>query len=84
MIQSSRFKHARVILISDGRYTEGRHPIEIGREIPFLNAVKIGKDPTGREIMKELGTQGLGQFTEVREMVDLPRVLLTGMRRWVR
>lgn len=83
-IRQSKFLHARVILISDGRYTEGRHPIEIGKTISFLFAVKIGKDPTGREIMKELGTQGLGQFTEVREMAELPRVLLNGIRSWVR
>jgi Ca-activated chloride channel family protein len=83
-IQSGHFPQARVILISDGRYTEGRHPGEISRTIPFLYAVKIGKDPTGRDIMKELAMSGLGSFTEVREMPNLPKVLLSGIRQWVR
>lgn len=83
-IHQGHFPQARVILISDGRYTEGRHPVEIGRTIPFLYTVKIGKDPTGRDIMKDLAMSGLGAFTEVREMPNLPKVLLSGIRQWVR
>jgi hypothetical protein len=83
-MHSSRFRSARVILISDGRYTEGRHPGELAKALPFLYAVKIGKDPTGRDLMRDLGLSGLGGFTEVREMPDLPRVLLSGIRSWVR
>ncbi|MBS1960504.1 MAG: VWA domain-containing protein [Bdellovibrionales bacterium] len=83
-IQTGHFPQARVILISDGRYTEGKHPAEIGKTIPFLYSVKIGKDPTGRDIMKDLAMSGLGSFTEVREMPQLPKVLLSGIRTWVR
>ena len=83
-IQSSRFPMARLILISDGRYTEGKNPVEVARGFPFIYAVKIGKDPHGRQIMREIADTGMGRFAEVREMVDLPRTLLAGIRGWVK
>jgi len=83
-IQESRYPQSRVILVSDGRYTEGADPTVIAREFPFIYPVKIGKDPTGREVMREIADGGLGSFTEVREMKDLPRMLLNLIRAWVR
>ncbi len=83
-IQASGYQNARVILVSDGRYTEGKHPVALAASFPFVYAVKIGKDPTGREIMREIADSGLGRFTEVREMNELPRVLLHSIRAWVK
>lgn len=83
-IQSARFKQARVILISDGRYTEGIDPVEIAKLLPFVYPVKIGKEPFGREVMRSIADTGLGTFMEVREMKDLPLQLLKAIRRWVK
>jgi len=83
-IQSSRFKQARVILISDGRYTEGVDPVKIARLLPFVYPVKIGKEQTGREVMRSIADTGMGTFMEVREMRELPMQLLQAIRRWVK
>ncbi len=83
-IQTARFKQARVILISDGRYTEGVDPVEIAKLLPFVYPVKIGKEPYGREVMRTIADTGLGNFLEVREMRDLPLQLLKAIRRWVK
>jgi uncharacterized protein with von Willebrand factor type A (vWA) domain len=83
-IQDSEYKNARMILVSDGRYTEGKNPIEVAKRFPFLYTVKIGKDPTGREVMRELADTGIGRFSEVREMKALPSMLLQAIRMWVR
>lgn len=83
-ILAARFPQARVILVSDGRYTEGLDPVEIARLLPFVYPVKIGKEPFGRGVMQEIADTGLGSFLEVREMKDLPAQLLRAVRRWVR
>ena len=73
-----------MILISDGRYTEGKNPIDLAKKFPFLYTVKIGKDPSGRQVMREIADTGQGRFIEVRDMKDLPRLLLNAIRAWVR
>lgn len=83
-IQAARFNQARVILISDGRYTEGIDPVEISKLLPFVYPVKIGKEPYGRNVMRSIADTGLGTFMEVREMKELPMQLLRAIRRWVR
>lgn len=83
-IQQSRFKQARVILISDGRYTEGVDPVQIAKLLPFVYPVKIGKEPFGRDVMRTIADTGMGTFMEVREMKDLPLQLLRAIRRWVK
>jgi hypothetical protein len=83
-IQASRFKQARVILISDGRYTEGVDPVRIAKLLPFVYPVKIGKEPSGREVMRTIADTGMGTFMEVREMKELPMQLLRAIRRWVK
>lgn len=83
-IQATRFKQSRVILISDGRYTEGIDPVEIAKLLPFVYPVKIGKEPYGREVMRSIADTGMGVFMEVREMKELPMQLLRAIRRWVK
>jgi Mg-chelatase subunit ChlD len=83
-IENGKHPRARVILISDGRYTEGAHPLEEAIKLGVVFPVKIGKDPGGRTVMKELGDSGIGRFSEVREMSELPRFLLRAVRDWVR
>ncbi len=83
-IENSKHPRARVILVSDGRYTEGAHPLDEARKSGVVFPVKIGKDPGGRTVMKELGDSGIGRFSEVREMTELPRFLLRAVRDWVR
>ncbi len=83
-IEESKFPLARVILVSDGRYTEGKNPVEEARNFRFVYPVKLGKDPSGRTVMREIADTGQGRFAEVREMKDLPRFLLNAVRAWVR
>lgn len=80
----SQFAQARVILVSDGRYTEGKDPVIEARNFRFIYPVKIGKDPGGRKVMQDLAETGQGRFAEVREMNALPRFLLNAIRAWVK
>lgn len=83
-IDQSRFPRARIIVISDGKYTEGQDPSVTVKGWSWVNAVKIGKEPTGRNVMKEIAENTSGHFHEVRDMSQLPRVLLSAVRAWVK
>jgi hypothetical protein len=83
-IEGGVHPRARVILVSDGRYTEGAHPLAEAAKLGVVFPVKIGKDPGGRVVMKELGDSGIGRFSEIREMAELPGFLLRAVRSWVR
>ena len=83
-IDAAPVREARVILVSDGRYTEGKNPVLEARNFRVVHAVKIGKDPGGRAVMREIADTGPGRFTEVREMHELPAVLLGALRMWVK
>ena len=80
----SRLPAARFILISDGRYSEGKNPVHQARRFRAIYPVKIGKDPGGRSVMREIADSGQGRFGEVREMHELPRFLLHAIRSWVK
>lgn len=86
-IQQSGFSKAKIILVSDGKYTEGKDPARLVQEQDWegisVHTVKIGKEPTGRNVMKELAQFTSGHFHEVREMSELPRVLLRAVRAWI-
>ena len=64
--------------------TEGKDPVTIAQQFPFIYPIKIGKDPTGRAVMLDVAESGMGRMTEVREMKDLPKMLLQMIRTWVR
>ena len=83
-IESSQLREARLILVSDGRYTEGKNPVIEARNLRMVHAVKIGKDPGGRTVMKEIAETGQGRFSEVREMHELPGFILKAIRAWVK
>jgi len=83
-MENSALRGARVILISDGRYTEGKNPVIEARKIGTVFPVKIGKDPGGRTVMREIADSGMGIFSEVREMTDLPGFLLRAIRAWMK
>jgi uncharacterized protein with von Willebrand factor type A (vWA) domain len=83
-IRTGAYPRARVILVSDGRYTEGKDPVEEAKNFHFIYPVKLGKDPGGRQVMQEIAATGLGRAAEVREMKDLPRFLLNAIRTWVK
>ena len=70
--------------MSDGRYTEGKNPVDVAKQFQIIYPVKLGKDPGGREVMKEIAASGLGRFSEVREMKELPKFLLNAIRSWVK
>jgi hypothetical protein len=67
-IQESHFPQTRVILISDGRYTEGKDPVLMARQFPFVYPIKIGKDPTGRSVMKDIAQNALEYDSSLGEI----------------
>ncbi len=83
-METLRRPGTRVILVSDGRYTEGKNPVIEARGFRMIYPVKIGKDPGGRSVMREIADSGQGRFSEVREMHELPRFLLHAIRSWVK
>jgi hypothetical protein len=75
---------ANVILIGDGKYTEGSDPAPLAPRFKHLNALKIGRDQAGRELMLELSARGNGQFFEARRIDDLPKTMYAAMKRLLR
>ncbi|MBI3544776.1 MAG: VWA domain-containing protein, partial [Deltaproteobacteria bacterium] len=75
---------ANVILIGDGKYTEGGDPSVLAPRFQHLNVLKIGRDIAGRDLMLELSARGSGQFFEARRVSDLPRTMYGAMKRLLR
>lgn len=71
---------ANVILISDGKYTEGKDPTHLASRFKHLNVLKIGRDQAGRDLLLELTAKGNGQFFEVRRALDLPQTMYGAMK----
>jgi Mg-chelatase subunit ChlD len=79
-------ERANVILIGDGKYTEGGDPSHLAPRFKHLNSLKIGRDQAGRDLMMELSGRGsgTGQFFEARRISDLPRTMYGAMKRLLR
>ena len=75
---------ANVILITDGKYTEGGDPSYLAARFKHLNVLKIGRDQAGRELLQELSSRGNGQFFEARKISDLPRTMYAAMKTLLR
>lgn len=82
------FAHAKpranVILISDGKYTEGKDPTYLGEKFRHLSALKIGRDQSGKNLLVDLIAKGNGRFFEARKIEDLPRTMYSAMKALVR
>ncbi len=77
-------ERANVILIGDGKYTEGGDPSMLAERFRHLNVLKIGRDQAGRDLMLELSARGQGQFFEARRISELPRTMYGAMKRLLR
>jgi Mg-chelatase subunit ChlD len=73
-------KQANVILISDGKYTEGGDPSYLAKRFDHLSVLKIGRDQAGRELLTDLTHLGKGKLFEARKISDLPRTMYGAMR----
>ncbi len=73
-------KPANVVLISDGKYTEGKDPVYLAKKFRRLHALKIGRDIAGRLLLIDLVRQGSGKLFEARKMSDLPKTMYSVMR----
>ena len=80
----SHKRSANTILISDGKYTEGKDPTYLASRFEKLHALKLGRDIAGRALLRDLITQGHGQFFEARKIEDLPRTMYQAMRQLLR
>lgn len=75
---------ANVILITDGKYTEGGDPSYLASKFQHLNVLKIGRDQAGRDLLLELSGKGNGRFFEARKISDLPRTMYGAMKSLLR
>ncbi len=75
---------ANVILVGDGKYTEGKDPSYLGGRFKKLHALKLGRDIAGRALLQDLVRQGNGRLFEVRRMPELPRVMYGALRSLLR
>lgn len=71
---------ASVVLIGDGKYTEGADPLPLASSFHRLSVLKIGRDIGGRDLLKQMAEQGGGAFFEGRTYADLPKVLYEAIR----
>lgn len=84
VIHGQHHDKANVILITDGKYTEGGDPSYLAARFKHLNILKIGRDQAGRELLLELSGRGNGQFFEARMISDLPRTMYGAMKTLLR
>ncbi len=74
-LRASRSPRRAVILVSDGKSTEGGDPREAARRAPRLHVVHIGKDPHGRRLSRRLATVGEGAFESAPGYRQLPAAM---------
>ena len=74
-LAGSRNPRRAVILVSDGKSTEGGDPREIAKRIPRLHVVHIGRDAQGRRLSRALATIGKGAFETAPGYRSLPRAM---------
>ncbi|HRK01544.1 MAG TPA: vWA domain-containing protein [Oligoflexia bacterium] len=84
VLNAPKLRRANVILITDGKYTEGRDPTSLARRFKRLNVLKIGRDQAGRGLLKDLVRLGNGSFFEARKMNDLPKTMYAALRTLLR
>jgi hypothetical protein len=66
-------RRIQVLLIGDGKYTEGADPMPLAQELHRLSVFKVGKDIGGRELLRTLAERGRGTFQEARTPGDVPK-----------
>lgn len=74
-LSGSRSPRRAVILVSDGKSTEGGDPREIAKRIPRLHVVHIGRDAQGKRLSRSLATIGKGAFEAAAGYRSLPRAM---------
>lgn len=65
----------QVLLIGDGKFTEGRDPRYLISNFHRFHVLKIGRDIGGRELLKDLAQSGSGLFFEAGRNHELPKAL---------
>lgn len=73
-------KSANVVLISDGKYTEGKDPMYLAKKFRHLYALKIGRDIAGQSLLLDLVRSGNGRLFSARKMQDLPKTMYSVLR----
>ena len=74
-LAGSRNPRRAVILVSDGKSTEGGDPREVAKRLPRLHVVHIGRDPHGRRLSRGLAAAGNGAFESAAGYRALPRAM---------
>lgn len=74
-LSGSRNPRRAVILVSDGKSTEGGDPRDVARTIPRLHVVHIGRDAHGRRLSHALASLGKGAFEAAPGYRALPRAM---------
>ena len=76
--------NTNVILIGDGKYTEGRDPTLLATRFKHLSVLKLGRDQAGRALLLDLSSRGNGKFYEARKFHELPKTMYNAMRALLR
>ena len=74
-LSGSRNPRRAVILVSDGKSTEGGDPREVARRISRLHVVHIGRDVHGKRLSRALASIGQGAFEAAPGYRALPRAM---------
>lgn len=78
------FADPRVLLISDGKYTEGCDPAALAHSFRSLNVLKPGRDRAGRGLLEDLCRPSGGTIFGARSMTELPRATYSAIRALMR
>jgi hypothetical protein len=70
----------KVVLIGDGKYTEGQDPTALASSFSHLSAIKVGRDQAGRTLLIDLCARGRGELFEARRSTDLPSTMYQAIR----
>lgn len=66
---------ASVVLLTDGKYTAGRDPAYLAKEMNHLVVLKMGRDRSSLALCQEMAKLGHGVMKEVGNLESLPKVM---------
>jgi hypothetical protein len=74
-------RRAKCILISDGKYTEGRDPAYLADRFRCLHVLKVGRDQAGLKLLTELCAASEGTIFSAATAEELPESMYSALKK---
>ncbi len=84
VIKQAASREPNIMLMTDGKYTEGRDPTYLAQRFKRLHVMKLGRDQAGRKLLEDLVRLGHGQLFEAKKIQELPKSTYNAIRSLLR